>query len=1451
MKDPVVQATPSVAAAILAALPNDAAQIALVTSMLDGVTSRLAALTSRSPSSSSDAAMDLPRAVDALATTLVTIADGEPAGRRETLDDLIGRVYTDVIVPCMSLSTHHAPEVDLVLTSAVDALSLLAVRRPDLLEAKLLRAVEHALGASAGRDGRATGIRAALALQLLQSHLIALVAGASEPLGQDTVDGLDRIMRLAVRVLAGERTGAEVRTRLRAEVIPTLMRLDRARNAGRAVGDWCRYAWGVMKQKPVEGDGVGDFWVGMDGEEEEFEQDEQKVEGSWWTRERLGLLCRCFDYFFGLVAVPLDEEAPRAGGKERRKKGKNRRKGTDRNAVAGADDGPLTQMAATRSRYAFQGVEAIGVDLRQDVALWELIQEGLTSADASCSKYALFLLKRVVDFSALHHVDVPAAAWSPLFSWNRGSEAELTTLWTEYAGMVEVVQSADIHLIEPVMGRFNGVVNASGSRAEAGLHRSWWVVLMKRGVSNRLATVRKSILEFIMADGPAILNLLTKERDFVYEWLLPRLDQAALFTVAGLGMFVSPFGEKVSTFVSALVVAFEDADRTAFVSFLFAFLPSCDSRIAALYLLMGLEDAASRADLRGAKCIGPAELERLRWLLQSERSVSVWTALDARLLLRRLLLSIIHRLSITTQLTFDDVSQTLAAICDTLANTPTPGDPDHAVARAWLHLHDAPGDADLTWFASGLRDAVDLYLNAGRSSLAAHDHDGPSAALARLLTFLIDPRSPDVTAQQQLLAAALSPLASRLDRIETGSMYASPGTVDRALALLAGVLRAVGPDMAGTLMPGIVAALAGVVRFCVGMPVMAEAEVGRARWDAVGVACDVVALAGSLAGRTVGGAALAGASAEVVGRWFADGWRILWVGGEETARYQLEKYAGLRMLKVSLDLAAVRGVKGLVFPEDAVVVILEKSRLRKVLDTVEDRNSNRSEHQNTYQTAQFDLIRSLHHYLVLANTDNAAASRVASMAFEICLDALPSATHMTAPPLLEAMMQLLESDSVAVSASTVSRLEVAAAYLVEDNWTNAKRFLTIIEALAGVLFSKAVLGAVAAEEGVAEIMERVFRKFVEWGEIKSTVVALVSDRVLRFWRGAVAGSGCTPKQRSDAVRSMSLMRSSFLKMLLWGPLWDMQKDERRMDAAISAKLRKYGTCGADKEAREDEEMAGTAEFNSSSKDYIVRVKANNILMRLDPEVAEERELALALLKEMLSLHGSFKAFFAASFEHRQQIRLWCSIHLLLDHVRGEEAGAWLERVFNCIEFDTIIATRYYIEWAAVRLLILNPDCLPMLWSRLAQYDKKSFVICSLLVIASHLSRFLPPDAQPSFHATLFPNLMPWLTTNHFSLRLYTHLAIHISWRHCLSSPTLRAIAESSPIAIPAAHMVANPESVKARRRVEGHYFLGGEEDGFDPIRDVNVEFIFRGGLVVTGVTEEERISGRAFERVEG
>ncbi|KAI8852773.1 hypothetical protein BC829DRAFT_383772 [Chytridium lagenaria] len=833
-------------------------------------------------------------------------------------------------------------------------------------------------------------------------------------------------------------------------------------------------------------------------------------------------------------------------------------------------------------------------------------------------------------------------------------------------------------------------------------------------------------------------------------------------------------------------------------------------------MMMGLESFSIQESPNSCAYLGPDELLSLRTLLSGDRAVTIWTTLDARVLVRRLGLLILSRLSDRSLLSWDDIRATLTVFAS--PNVFKRNSVDFGVAQSWcLQGFNAGGSvAAKVWLQQSLKEAVSLFIEQStEASVQAQILHAKSVAVVATLLLGHDAGG---------LGDALAPLVSRLLRLRTGSAYASKGIVERCIVLTSQLLfcfyecdENVDLSMEWFEFSQCKDEIYEVVKS--GLFASVDMSFGL-----VDEYCTLLRI-------------LLGIPSEssLVGR-IQELWTTSWAtlrnekdsNKDDMFLEQVRKFSALKVLHIVFQTASKISFFDLKpCDESSVTFILVESKLKRSLNSNEERNKNWGELQHIFQNSQYDCVRALNKYVSAASRQGGSPNgAISKVTFSLCLDGLSDASYVTASYMFRLIASLLDDDWP-IQMEEVAIVAKAGKFLVEENWNNARYFASIVREFANTMFHRKFLETDFGEDGNNEIVEA-FSVFLKWGELKMPIVANMAKVALDFWSLSVLTDPKHEQHKKAALSSLKRYYTTFIRLLLFGPLWDLNKDQRRMDASISVKVREMDKdLGSSVANLDPEDARGTAEMNFSNKDYTIRVRANDILARLDPASKDECDFAMTILSEMLRMYlsGKHDALFASSFEHRVQLRMWCSIHLLLDHIAPEDLEQYIQMILDCIEMDSVISTRFYIEWAVLRLLIRAPRLMPIFLDRLERFDRKAHIVCSYLLIASHIGRHIPPEEQKSFFPLAFTRLMPWITTNHFSIRLY---------------------AQFAPIAIPAMFLESNPDCIKHRQKADKVYFLS---DAFDPVLDVSIGFIFQGAMIVADVTEEERISSQAFERL--
>ncbi|KAJ3070300.1 Tar (HIV-1) RNA binding protein 1, partial [Quaeritorhiza haematococci] len=544
-------------------------------------------------------------------------------------------------------------------------------------------------------------------------------------------------------------------------------------------------------------------------------------------------------------------------------------------------------------RYTFDPA-GLTIDLRREAVFWEIIQTALVGTDSSATKYAIYILKRVVDFSQRYHTlivsdsDQSAGRWSKYFEWSPDLSAIYGSLWDDFFLFFEIVQEAQVHLVKPILPKLTTLLlprtatptssnaaksqknapsssppskpNSATQPKQAQLDPSWYLLLLTRSYQSVNTPIRKRCLEHTLSFGGEVegvwrideyagektvagkkngkdggkgtgeyseivrvmARLLASRREFLFDILLPTLDQSYLYSVPSFGEFVSPFGELSRSFFKMILMeGFEGIDATSadkgraeLIRALIACSSTFATPVATLFVLQGLVDFGDESLVKSANgavdgsCLVPAlgakELEAMRSLLEGERAVAVWSKLDARRLLRKLGLSILMRFLDASAVTLDDIFATISTFVseDPCAFMSA----EFRALQIWIRRHYANPEGDgLAFWRQSIGQKLNVYLSVGanESVTALESVRRTATILSRASIFLIPPTTtqrdaatPPVSTLPSSLEDCFSPLFDRLKTIHSHP-YMPPALKPRCIVLLDRVLMEVGRCVSG------------------------------------------------------------------------------------------------------------------------------------------------------------------------------------------------------------------------------------------------------------------------------------------------------------------------------------------------------------------------------------------------------------------------------------------------------------------------------------------------------------------------------------------------------------------------------------------------------------------------------------------------------------------------------
>ncbi|KAJ3117352.1 Tar (HIV-1) RNA binding protein 1 [Physocladia obscura] len=872
------------------------------------------------------------------------------------------------------------------------------------------------------------------------------------------------------------------------------------------------------------------------------------------------------------------------------------------------------------------------------------------------------------------------------------------------------------------------------------------------------------------------------------------LETASLYNVSGLGSFVSPFGEKVRMFIKQ--ITYLSSDKPKCLDLLITFCVNFSARASCIYVLMGLNDVATEIGTESNFAVlGPKTVSKFSEMMMSNRAASIWTKnfskFDAQQLFCKLATNIVITFSDSKLFTFKDISAILRGLYQ------TPASPLFDKTRAWCLKGFGAKKAGNQWLSSEISVAVKLQLTADTTvSMDLNGAENIASMVALLFRNLPD------------LRLALKPLLSRLQTLNSSAAYAPSGTSQRAVILICAILDILtdvpnlgtnngfsaifGQDLSELVVVCVAAIKIG--KYNDSTPVFVLRNYARVLKECFTQYSKCFGVDVSFVRETIREFVLAIESSKLR---FGDG-----------TQTHHDIFCRLVGLKVAFEVSRfLKHTDISINKAEKILEIILKDL--KWLKPVSNEKINWSEVQNEIQIFKYEAMEAVLDFIITAKYTMTHKS--VEFIVVNCSESVRKTSNIAVPHIFRALTRVIEIVSATDSALEYHNDVICSVIkdgmdLVIENLVNAKNFAILCEAYTKMVFCPSLLYASVKNE----------------------------------------------KLKSVITESLLVFADIFISFLLFGPTRDRATDQDRMDAVISYNLKMPYILKSWNSA-EVEDSFGTTELNFNCMDYVLRVKANDILSRLKPENEIHREFGQLVLSKLLDLHLSNKYFakFEATYEHRMQTRIWCSIHVLIGYVLNIEEFA--EKFVEAVKGDLIVSTRSLLDWAAIRVFLKHPDVTSKAWDCLKNFDLKAPIICSFFSILKHVGPLLPSSHQKSFYDMLFDKILPWLTSNHFTIRLYAQYVAYEAWQYCSTHKQqngLETVIDTHANSFGAIikFVEKNNDCIKHRKQAVKLYFVGG---GFHPVDDVSMDFIFRGSLLISGITDEEKISGRAFDRICG
>ncbi|KAG1589375.1 hypothetical protein G6F48_004655 [Rhizopus delemar] len=210
-----------------------------------------------------------------------------------------------------------------------------------------------------------------------------------------------------------------------------------------------------------------------------------------------------------------------------------------------------------------------------------------------------------------------------------------------------------------------------------------------------------------------------------------------------------------------------------------------------------------------------------------------------------------------------------------------------------------------------------------------------------------------------------------------------------------------------------------------------------------------------------------------------------------------------------------------------------------------------------------------------------------------------------------------------------------------------------------------------------------------------------------------------------------------------------------------------------------------------------------------------------------------------------KLRISCSIILIIDLATEDKVDTYLETLFEITRKETVTSIRCYLEWAIVKLLSRFPDRLSLYYKKLSNPEHRPNYVISLLTVSFTLGQCLPESSLQGYFDEIFVRLLPWLITNHFTIRLFSYCAWQHNWKYCTERGYGALLENNKYLDCIGNFMKTYIDCIKFFEKIKSQFYMSR----FDPVQDFNIEFIFRQMMTEFQVIDNEKIGSKAFVRV--
>jgi len=332
-----------------------------------------------------------------------------------------------------------------------------------------------------------------------------------------------------------------------------------------------------------------------------------------------------------------------------------------------------------------------------------------------------------------------------------------------------------------------------------------------------------------------------------------------------------------------------------------------------------------------------------------------------------------------------------------------------------------------------------------------------------------------------------------------------------------------------------------------------------------------------------------------------------------------------------------------------------------------------------------------------------------------------------------------------------------------------------------------------------------WEKIFDLAERKMAVASIAAQQYFSVWNNVLTS---VPSN----LTSMERFADIFVKLATFGPL--RQKKEKPFHYLY-------------------EFLSNNDQFDCNENlksfqqhDQQVRILFINFLLNL-PNVPEIHAFVVSLIYLFVDFDqkiGNKKCYYINSFVHRQKLRCWQAVLVLLPNLPSDfNFQELLPMLFTSCQADNQISVRCFIEWTITLILLIDGSLIDSLLDSFhIASEKKIFSVTYILSTIIQLGKSVSDKDFKRIVIKSVPDILPWAQAQHLTSRVHAHVALEVIHKRINQLQDKDLLEKFHFLSYCFSLSAESTAAVKHRQELTDTFYVSS----FGALKDLNLDSIF-------------------------